>query len=110
MGLLRHIHGQKRTIPCGAGTDFFFVDPWGKILACNGSDNPLIMGNLNTKGFDEIWKGEEAKKIRKIVKDCKKNCWMIGSSVPAMRKNITIPIKWVIRNKVRLISGRDIIL
>jgi MoaA/NifB/PqqE/SkfB family radical SAM enzyme len=110
MGLLRHIHGQPRTIPCGAGTDFFFVDPWGKILACNGSDEPLIMGDLNTKDFGEIWNSKKAKKIREIVKDCKKNCWMIGSSVPAMRKNITIPIKWVVKNKFRLIFNRNIYL
>ncbi len=110
MGLLRHIYGQCRTIPCGAGTDLFFVDSWGKILACNGSDEPLIMGDLNTTSFDKIWNSEEAENIREIVKNCKKNCWMIGTSVPAMRKKILIPIKWVLRNKIRLASGRDILL
>lgn len=108
MGLLRHMHGQCRTIPCGAGTDLFFVDPWGKILACNGSDESLIMGDLNTTSFDKIWNSEEANEIRETLKNCKKSCWMIGTSVPAMRKNILVPVKWVVKNKVRLNFGRDI--
>ncbi len=110
MGLLRHMHGQCRTIPCGAGTDLFFVDPWGRILACNGSDEPLIMGDLTTTSFEEIWNSKEANTIRETLKNCKKNCWMIGTSVPAMRKNILVPTKWVLKNKVRLKFGRDIIL
>lgn len=110
MGLLRHMHGQCRTIPCGAGTDLFFVDPWGKILACNGSPEPWVMGDLKTQDFDEIWHSEQAQKVRELVKNCKQNCWMIGTSVPAMRKKILIPVKWVLRNKLRLTFGRDICL
>ncbi len=108
MGLLRYMEGLSRPIPCGAGTDSFFVDPFGRILACNGSDEPWVMGDLKTQDFGEIWNSEQAKKVREIVKNCKKNCWMTGTSVPAMRKKIFIPMKWVFKNKVRLLMHMDV--
>ncbi|MEO0106583.1 MAG: radical SAM protein [candidate division WOR-3 bacterium] len=107
-GLLRYMKGLERAIPCYAGSESFFVDPWGRILACNGSENPWIMGDLNKQNFEEIWCSEEAKKVRELVKNCQRNCWMTGSSVPAMRKNIFKPISWVVRNKMRLLLNRPL--
>ncbi len=110
MGLLRYIEGKSRPIPCGAGTDSFFVDPWGRMLACNGSDEPWVMGDLTTQDFEEIWNSEQAEQMRRRVADCKKNCWMIGTSVPAMRKQIWIPFFWVSKNRFRLLLKKDIII
>jgi len=110
MGLLRYMRGKSRSIPCGAATDSFFVDPWGKIVACNGSEVPWVMGDLKTQGFDEIWNSKQAKQVRKLVASCERNCWMTGSSVPAMRKQIWKPALWVFRNKIRLTLGKDVIL
>jgi len=107
-GLLRYMQGRERVIPCYAGFDSFFVDPWGKVLACNGSPEPWIMGDLNTQAFEEIWHSEKAEKVRKLVKNCKQGCWMAGSSVPAMRKNLWKPVSWVMKNKVKLLFGREI--
>lgn len=110
LGLLRFVQGKERTMPCGAGTDTFFLDPWGRILACNGSDSPLIMGDLVTQSFEEIWESEQAENIRKQVQDCKKNCWMTGTAVPAMRKNPWEPVKWVVKNKIRIARGKSLCL
>jgi MoaA/NifB/PqqE/SkfB family radical SAM enzyme len=111
MGILRYMEGKVRTIPCSAATDFFFLDPWGKVLACNGSGEPWVMGDLNTQDFDEIWSSPEAEKVRNLVKNCRRNCWMTGSAVPAMRNRIWVPAMWVMRNKLKLMSGnRDITL
>ncbi len=110
LGLLRHVQGTERPIPCGAGTDTFFLDPWGHILACNGSAAPMIMGDLKTKDFDEIWKSEQAEKVREQVKNCKQNCWMTGTAVPAMRRKPWQPIRWVLRNKIRIARGKSICL
>jgi len=68
MGLLRYMQGKIRAIPCGAATDFFFVDPWGKIIACNGSGEPWVMGDLKIQDFDEIWNSDLANSIREKVK------------------------------------------
>jgi Fe-coproporphyrin III synthase len=110
MGLLRYMEGKVRTIPCSAATDFFFLDPWGKILACNGSREPWVMGDLNTQDFDEIWNSAEARKVREQVGKCDRNCWMTGSAVPAMRNRIWVPMAWVLKNKLRLMMGKDIVL
>lgn len=53
-------------MPCEVGTDVFFLDPYGNVMPCNGSDEPMIMGNLNEKTFDEIWNSQRADEILKI--------------------------------------------
>jgi hypothetical protein len=66
------------------------------------------MGDLKANSFDEIWRSPRAEQVRELVKECGRNCWMTGSSVPAMRRNILKPLKWVIGNKFRLTFGRSI--
>ncbi len=107
MGLARKVRGQKRALPCEVGTDMFFVDPSGNVLPCNGSDEPMVMGDLNRQTFDEIWHSEQAKRVRELVKVCPKQCWMIGSVAPAIRKRIAIPLKWVIKNKLRTFADKE---
>lgn len=110
MGLLNHVLGKQRPIPCGAATDTFFLDPWGRVLACNGSPEPWVMGDLKTQSFEEIWHSEQAERVREMVRNCKRNCWMTGTAVPAMRREIWKPAIWVLRNKVRQIMGKPIVL
>lgn len=110
LGLLRHVQGLQRPIPCAAGTDTFFVDPWGRVLACNGSVAPMIMGDLTSQSFEEIWNGDRARAVRKQVAECSQNCWMTGTAVPAMRGRPWVPFWWVLRNKVRLALGRPLSL
>ena len=107
MGLANKVRGGKRPLKCEVGTDVFFMDPYGNILPCNGSDEPMIMGNLNDQGFDEIWKSEKAESIRKQVQQCNKECWMIGSASPAMKKKISVPAKWVMKNKLKLMMNKS---
>lgn len=107
-GLLRYMSGLNRAIPCYAGTESFFLDPGGLILACNGSAEPWPMGDLKKASFEEIWNSPEANRVREEVRQCQRNCWMTGSSVPAMRKNLLQPMGWVIKNKIRLFLGRSI--
>ena len=108
LGLLRHVQGKNRPIPCGAGTDTFFVDPWGKVLACNGSREPMVMGDLTAQSFDDIWNGPEAARVREQVRNCGERCWMTGTAVPAMRRHMLTPIRWVVKNKIRLMRGMPI--
>ncbi len=110
LGLLRFIQGKKRLIACGAGTDSFFVDPWGRILACNGSQEPWVMGDLTTHDFNEIWHSEKAEQVRRLVTECKNDCWMTGTSVPAMRRHFWHPLFWVVSNKIRLSLGNKILI
>jgi MoaA/NifB/PqqE/SkfB family radical SAM enzyme len=100
-GLINYIKGNKRLLPCEMGQDGFFIDPWGDILACNGMDKKQPMGNLREQTWDEIWNSKKATEVREMVKNCKKNCWMVGSAAPAILHHPIKPIKWVLRNKFK---------
>ncbi|MFN3739289.1 MAG: radical SAM protein [Thermodesulfovibrionales bacterium] len=98
-GLMRRVKGLPRLLPCEAGVENFFVTPFGEVVPCNGSDEPWVMGNLNYQSWDEIWNSKRAKEVREKVRSCPKNCWMIGTAAPVMKKYILKPTFWVIRYK-----------
>lgn len=98
-GLINYIYGQKRLLPCDMSFDTFFIDPYGDVMPCNGIKYKEIMGNLNKQEWNELWNSKEADKVRKKVRCCDRNCWMIGSVSPAMHKYIWVPTLWVIQHK-----------
>ncbi|MRR13117.1 radical SAM protein, partial [bacterium] len=98
MGLANYVRGGERLLPCDMDTDIFFVDPFGRILACNALDES--MGSLKEQSFDEIWNSEAARAVREKVRCCTQECWMIGSVSPAMKKHIRIPAAWVAKAKL----------
>ncbi len=112
MGLINYIHGNKRLLPCEAGLVNFFVDPFGEVYPCNGMEDKHwkeSMGNIkDVQTFDEIWQSEQANKIREKVRNCPKNCWMVGTASPVMKKYIATPMKWVVKNKWNTITGKPI--
>lgn len=112
LGLINYIKGGKRMLPCEAGTANFFLDPYGEVLPCNGLEDKYwkeSMGNIReTKDFEEIWFSEQAQKVRELVRTCPKNCWMVGTAAPVMKKYIKHPTKWVVKNKIKSLLGRSI--
>lgn len=107
-GLIQMIQGKGRLLPCRAGTDLFFLDPWGEIRPCNGMEEGIwyeSLGNLNQSTFEEIWSSEKAQKVRENVADCQKSCWMIGTASPAMKRNVLKPTLWVLKHKIRTLRN-----
>ena len=101
-GLINYIYGQKRLLPCDMAFDTFFIDPYGDVMPCNGTKDKEIMGNLNEVfSWDELWNSAKAESVRKKVRCCDRNCWMIGSVSPAMHKDIWVPALWVLRHKLK---------
>ena len=98
-GLINYIYGQKRLLPCDMAFDTFFIDPYGDVMPCNGTKEKEVMGNLNETDWDTLWSSEQAEQVRKKVRCCDRQCWMIGSVSPAMKKYITVPAMWVIKHK-----------
>lgn len=98
MGLANFVRGNPRPLPCGAAFDMFFLDPFGDIRPCNGMDE--IYGSLKDSTFKELWNSPKADDIREKVKNCDKNCWMIGTAAPAMKKELGECVKWVLKSKL----------
>ena len=98
-GLINYIYAQKRLLPCDMSFDTFFIDPYGDVMPCNGTKDKEVMGNLNTQSWEELWNSPQAEQVRRKVRCCDRNCWMIGSVSPAMHKYIWTPAWWVFRHK-----------
>lgn len=109
VGLINYIHGNRRMLPCEAGSANFFIDPYGEVLPCNGMEAKYwfqSMGNLHdVDDFMEIWESERAKEVRAKVAKCPKNCWMIGSASPVMKKYVKKILPWVVKNKLKVLAG-----
>ena len=106
-GLANFVEGKERPLACEVATDLFFMDPFGEVQACNGME--ASMGNIkNADSFEQIWNSRRAAAVRAMVKNCRKNCWMVGSASPAMKKRVWVPALWVVKNKIRLMKGQDI--
>jgi radical SAM protein with 4Fe4S-binding SPASM domain len=109
VGLINYIRGGKRMLPCEAGSENFFIDPRGEVLPCNGMEEKYwfqSMGNLHdVEDFMTIWDSPAAAEVRAKVAKCPKNCWMIGSASPVMRKYIKKVLPWVVKNKLKSMAG-----
>ena len=105
-GLINRAYGKPRLLPCTAGTDLFYIDPYGYVRPCNGMDFPI--GNIKEEPFDKIWRSEKAEEMRERVKNCTMNCWMIGSAAPAMKNNLFKVTLWVAHAKFAAMIGKHI--
>lgn len=112
LGLINYIREQPRMLPCEAGTANFFIEPYGDVYPCNGLEDRYwkeSMGNIReVKSFDEVWFSPQAEKVRGLVKTCPKNCWMVGTAAPVMKKYIKHPTAWVVKNKIKSMLGKPI--
>ena len=112
LGLINYIRDQPRMLPCEAGTANFFIEPYGDVYPCNGLEDRYwkeSMGNIrDVKSFDEVWFSPQAEKVRGLVKTCPKNCWMVGTAAPVMKKYIKHPTAWVVKNKLKSLLGKPI--
>lgn len=112
LGLINYIRGGKRMLPCEAGTANFFIEPYGDVYPCNGLEERYwkeSMGNIrDVTSFEELWFSDQARKVREQVRSCPKNCWMVGTAAPVMKKYIKHPAKWVAKNKLKSLLGKPI--
>ncbi len=112
LGLINYIRGNPRMLPCEAGTANFFIEPYGDVYPCNGLEERYwkeSMGNIrDVSSFEELWFSEQAKKVRGLVRTCPKNCWMVGTAAPVMKKYIKHPTSWVVKNKIKSMLGKPI--
>ncbi len=114
MGLINYIEGNRRMLPCEAGSMNCFIDPYGEVYPCNGLEERYwkeSMGNIhNVKSFSEIWNSEQAERVRAKVRKCPKNCWMVGTAAPVMKKRAYLrhPLACVLNYKMRSMLGKPV--
>ena len=94
--------------PCGALSDFFFIDPWGNVTPCNGSGEEWIIGNIKEDTLENIKASDKAREAMEKVRSCKRNCPFIGTERLDMVRRPWIPIKWILKNKWRIRKGQDL--
>jgi Fe-coproporphyrin III synthase len=112
LGLINYIRDEPRMLPCEAGTANFFVEPNADVYPCNGLEERYwkeSMGNLRkVDSFEELWFSAQAESVRQKVSSCPKNCWMVGTAAPVMKKYIKHPATWVVKNKIKSLLGKPI--
>ena len=110
LGLINYIQGGKRMLPCEAGSANFFIEPYGEVFPCNGLEQNIwkeSMGNIrHYSSFEELWNSDQAQKVRELVHSCPKNCWMVGTAAPVMKKYFKYPAMWVLQNKLKSLQGK----
>ena len=94
--------------PCGALSDFFFIDPWGNVTPCNGSGEEWIIGNIKEDTLENIMASDKAREAMEKVRNCKRNCTFIVTERHDMVRRPWIPIMWVLKNKWRIRKGQDL--
>ncbi|HMM70975.1 MAG TPA: radical SAM protein [Rhodocyclaceae bacterium] len=112
LGLINYIRGKPRMLPCEAGTANFFIEPYGDVFPCNGLEERYwkeSMGNIrDVSSFEELWFSGRGEKVRGLGRTCPKNCWMVGTAAPVMKKYIKHPTSWVVKNKLKSMLGKPI--
>ena len=94
--------------PCGALSDFFFIDPWGNVTPCNGSCEEWKLGNIKEDSFENIMASDKAKAAMEKVRQCKRNCTFIVTERHDMVRRPWVPIMWILKNKWRIRKGQDL--
>lgn len=103
-GVVRYnMHGE-RALGCRAGRDSFFMDPAGKIYPCLTMNREI--GDITQHSFDEIWRGDGARRVRGAVDACREPCWMICTARTSMLRNPARPAGWILRSWGRIAIGR----
>lgn len=93
---------------CGAGADFFFVDPWGNITPCNGSDEEWIAGNIKEDSVENILASEKFHCLREKIASCRKECCFIVTDRHDMLRKPWKPVWWILKNKMNLYCGQQL--
>lgn len=102
--ILKRLSGENSNYrpPCGAGQDFFFIDPFGNILPCNGSKERWVLGNIKDNSFEYIMNSKYKHEIMKKVVACRENCCFIITERHDMLRQPWKPIYWIGKNKIKL--------
>lgn len=76
---------HRRPISCGAGENFFYMDPFANIFMCQIKNWPI--GNLRNQSFEQIWCSKAKQHFLPQAHACN-DCWLVCTAKDAIKKNI----------------------
>lgn len=82
--LLNYSQSGKRCLKCGAGKEFFYLQPDGSIYLCHLKN--WRIGNLQRQSFGQIWRGKLRDKQLKKTAHCH-SCFMVCTVKQEVRRN-----------------------
>ncbi len=88
--LAKYVKTGRRPIKCGAGENFFYLDPAGNVYICHFKNWKI--GNLKKQSFAEIWQGKEREKYLKLAGKCN-SCFMVCTAKDEIRKHPLLMLK-----------------
>lgn len=94
--------------PCGALSNFIFIDPFGNVSPCNGSAEKWVLGNITQQPLEEILQIDTSQAILRKTSRCNRNCTFVVTERRDMVMRPWIPLTWIAKNKLRLIQNRPI--
>ncbi|MBI4143081.1 radical SAM protein [Candidatus Uhrbacteria bacterium] len=104
-GLKRLALDGVQVLPTRAGTDFFFLDPFGNVYP--SVVHPSIMGSITkAPSFIALWTSEAATAARRVVAHWKRPYWMVCTARTTIRRHALHVIAWIIREKFRTLGVR----
>lgn len=96
---------NKRIMPCFAGSQIVHIDPEGNVYPCNFKmTKDRILGNLQDKSFDDIWRKVPAEILREIVQGrCMYPNGLCGDSdiYPSVCNSPWVVLKWYLGKLIR---------
>jgi len=96
-GLIDYVRGKPRRLPCGAGVDHFYLDPFGDVYPCNIGG--VRMGNIRDGSFEQLQRAS-ASEVVPAVANCEEQCWMVCTVSPPMKRRLLKPGAWVLGAKL----------
>lgn len=97
-GLKRLALENVQVLPTRAGTDFFFLDPFGVVYP--SVVHPSPMGNLmEAATFADLWQSDAAQQARDVVRRWMRPYWMVCTARTTIRRNALRVIAWILRMK-----------
>lgn len=117
-GLIDYQRNPRRVFRrCVAGRRFTTISPEGKVYFCPILKN-FVIGDLRDRPFDEIWKGKEARALRRKIDKGFCHCWLNCTIYPNANESLNQresgkrkenPLKKFLDKFESLVSGRNLL-
>lgn len=80
---------HRRPLPCGAGENFFYMDPQANIFLCHLKNFPV--GNLKNASFSDIWSSAARQRLLPKTRTCQ-DCWMMCTAKDEIKRRCLGPL------------------